>query len=866
MNQGEAVLDALAAWDEGYRQGEDLPLDSLGVSDPALLEELRLRIEKQKRLYVVLKRSAAPADGAGESGGSLPSFPGHETLSKIGQGGMGIVYKARDLQLGRIVAIKTIAEGRHASPDERARFQAEAHAVARLKHANIIAIYSIGEHERQPYLSLEFAEGGSLAIRLAHQPLATREAANLVEILAGAVHAAHQAGIVHRDLKPSNVLLTADGTPKIGDFGLAKLLDSDSGRTLSGQVMGSPSYMAPEQAEGHVKDVGPAADVYALGAILYQSLTGKPPFVGESQLDTLKLVTSTDVISPRRLRPDVPRDLDTICLKCLEKSPAQRYATARELALDLGHLSRGEPVRARRIGGARRFVKWARRHPWQTTTAATLLIAVAGFIGFNYRHNIQLRAEIGRTRAKAAESRRNYQEAGSAIQRILALLDDSRLEGIPRLMELRRDQREEALAFYERVLRQIDANDPSDPVVRADTAKALGDASGLQFRLSLNDRAKEYIQKAIGLIDGQRRERPDDVEYLLIEIDLLIKLGACEMAANQLDSALASGRTAVELAEKLARIDPGKLEHHERLALCHNNYATTLQVLSRETEAKVYYRKAIEIRQSIDPARLRGVTERLAGSLVNEGVILWHESNHQAAEDRFRQAEKLFLSVSPGARQIAGSADLALAQLYINWGGMLHQLGRFDEAIARADAGLSQVEPHLLTEPNDVEARDVCLKLHGNKAYALMGQEKHSDSAKEWLRVVELSPQPVPASYRIRLAIELQQAGEPAKALAQARLVQQGNHVTGVDCYNLAYLFALSATAAQNDRRKPAERRAQISELLIADALRWLELGGEAGVFHDSAMCEHARNDPDLALLRDREAFRKLIGAARAKP
>jgi len=445
----ETVLDALAAWDECYRRGEDPPPGSLGVSDPALLDELGRRIERQKRLYAVLEISETAADGVAAIDESLPSFPGHECLSKIGQGGMGVVYKARDQKLGRIVAIKTIAAVLHATRGQLDRFRAEAEAVARLKHPNVIPIYTIGEHQGRPYFSLEYADGGSLSQRLAQGPMAAAGAALLIETLAGAVHAAHLAGIVHRDLKPSNVLLTADGAPKVSDFGVAKLMDSDSARTLSGEALGTPSYMAPEQAEGHSNSVGPAADVYALGAILYQALTGKPPFLGESAIETLKLVVSTEVLHPRRLRPDVPRDLETICLKCLEKSPGQRYATALALAQDVGRFQRGEPVHARRLGPVRRLSKWARRHPWQTTSAATVLVAVLAFIGLTSRHNVQLRAEIGRTHAKAAEARRNYQEARSAIQAMLDRLDDRRLAGSPRLLDLRRDQREDALAFYD---------------------------------------------------------------------------------------------------------------------------------------------------------------------------------------------------------------------------------------------------------------------------------------------------------------------------------------------------------------------------------------------------------------------------------
>ncbi len=321
----DPILELLGRWEEYRRRGEEPPDDWTGAIDAGMREELDRRIQRRKRLNALIDLRNPRVGEAAAPEGPLPLFPGHETLGRIGRGGMGAVYKARDTELERIVAIKTIAEGRFASPDQRERFRDEARAVARLQHPNIIAIHAIGEHDNQPYLVLEFAEGGSLAARLVETPMAPRDAAALLETLARAVHAAHQAGVVHRDLKPSNILLTAQGVPKVSDFGLAKLMDADGGRTVTGQVMGSPSFMAPEQAEGRSKQVGPAADVYALGSILYQALTGRPPFLGESQIETLKLVVSNEVVPPRRLRPDVPRNLETICLKCLEKEPSRRY-------------------------------------------------------------------------------------------------------------------------------------------------------------------------------------------------------------------------------------------------------------------------------------------------------------------------------------------------------------------------------------------------------------------------------------------------------------------------------------------------------------------------------------------------------------
>ena len=294
----------------------------------------------------------------------LISIDGYDVVEQLGRGGMGVVYKARDKALGRFVALKMIAAGRNAEPKHRERFQVEARAAARLQHPNILQIYNVDEYEGSPYLAIEYAEGGSLADRIAAKPLPTGEAARLTETLARAVDAAHRSGVVHRDLKPSNVLLTADGTPKIGDFGVAKLLDDDSVRTLAGDPIGTPSFMAPEQAQGRLGEVGPAADVYSLGAILYQLLTGYPPFLGGSTRETLNMVVSQDVRPPRDMRPEVSKDLETICLKCLRKEPAKRYATAEALADDLSRFLTDRPILARRTSAPEQLWRWSRRNRW----------------------------------------------------------------------------------------------------------------------------------------------------------------------------------------------------------------------------------------------------------------------------------------------------------------------------------------------------------------------------------------------------------------------------------------------------------------------------------------------------------------------
>jgi tetratricopeptide (TPR) repeat protein len=320
--------------------------------------------------------ASLPPDGR-SSGAAAPggSPDGYEILGELGRGGMGVVYKAQQTRLGRLVALKMILSGSHASSTDLERFRTEAKAIARLQHSHIVQIYEVGEHGGLPYFSLEFCGGGSLAHKMAGTPLVPQEAAALVEKLAHAMQAAHDRGVIHRDLKPANVLLAEDGTPKITDFGLAKKLD-EAGQTHTGVVIGTPSYMAPEQAEGKSKQLGPACDVYALGALLYDCLTGRPPFRAATSLDTLLQVVGQEPVPPSQLNAKVPRDLETICLKCLHKEPGKRYDTALELAKDLRRFQQGEPIVARPVGSVERAVKWVRRRPGAAALYAALLVGL----------------------------------------------------------------------------------------------------------------------------------------------------------------------------------------------------------------------------------------------------------------------------------------------------------------------------------------------------------------------------------------------------------------------------------------------------------------------------------------------------------
>lgn len=307
-------------------------------------------------------------------GSTVAYFGDYELLQEIARGGMGVIYKARQASLNRLVAVKMILAGHLASEAEVKRFHTEAEAAANLQHPNIVAIHEVGHHQGQHYFSMDYVEGKDLAAVAKEHPLSAARAAGCVKTIAEAVHYAHQRGTLHRDLKPQNILLDSDGQPRITDFGLAKRFQQDSKLTVSGAVIGTPAYMPPEQAAGRLDQVGPQSDVYSLGAILYHLLTGRPPFRGETPVETLRRVMDDEPLRPSKLNGKVPSDLETICLKCLEKRPERRYPSARELAEELGRFLDHRPILARPASRSRQAVAWCRRNPWALTGAAAVLI------------------------------------------------------------------------------------------------------------------------------------------------------------------------------------------------------------------------------------------------------------------------------------------------------------------------------------------------------------------------------------------------------------------------------------------------------------------------------------------------------------
>jgi WD40 repeat protein len=402
---------------------------------PAFAERLSTLFEVHRALetgrLLDLTDMGTPPGSTAWEGDPVPTGPrpvvaGYEILDELGRGGMGVVYRARHVGLNRQVALKMILAGTHAGAAQVARFRAEAEAVARLQHPNIIQIHDVGTQDGRPYLSLELVQGASLARHVNGVPQPAVQVARWVQTLARAVEAAHRKGVIHRDLKPSNILLADDGTLKITDFGLAKSMGTATGLTHTDSVLGSPSYMAPEQAEGDAKQVGPAADIYALGAILYELLTGRPPFKAATALETLEQVKTIEPVPPGRLQPGLARDLDTICLKCLEKLPIRRYTSAGALADELGRFLQHEPIIARPIGRLERCARWCRRNPILATASGLLALSLLAVVVVSAVFGLHEARAARELRAALDESRRL--SASLTLERGLTLCEQGSVD------------------------------------------------------------------------------------------------------------------------------------------------------------------------------------------------------------------------------------------------------------------------------------------------------------------------------------------------------------------------------------------------------------------------------------------------------
>jgi serine/threonine-protein kinase len=778
---------------------------------------------------------------------------------------MGVVYLARQVGLNRLVALKTVLAGPHAGPEELARFRGEAEAVARLQHPNIVQVYEVGEHDGRPYFTQEFVDGAGLDHRLREAPLAARAAAELLQTLARAVQAAHERGVVHRDLKPANVLLAADGTPKITDFGLAKRLagadgEAPTGRTRTGAILGTPGYMAPEQAAG-AKDVGPAADIYALGAILYECLSGRPPFQAATVLETLEQVRSREPVPLSRLQPHLPRDLQTICHKCLQKDPRRRYASAGELADDLRRFLGGEPIRARRVSARERLARWARRRP-----AAAGLIAVSGLaalallLGLLW-HNDRLRREAQRAEAgeQAAQQQRrradaDYRQARQALEKMLRRLDDKRLAEVPRLRELREGLLEDTLAFYQSIL---EGQESADPAVRLDTAIAHLQVGKIRYLLGRPEPARVAFDRARALLEGLAAERPNDLDCRSHLADCYAHLAVW---GGRIDEAEGWHQKAVALREELHRARPKSPDWAFYLTQAQNNLAGLYQGAGRRDRAEEHYTRALRLQDQLAREHPDNAPYRIALAETSINLALLHSQNgrRDRAEEVYSKTRSLLETLLAG-REGDLNFLTSLTALYVNYGELLKGTGHHDEALALCTRGVDLLEPVFRREPRHVVLRARLFKCHGLRAMIYYEKGRYPESVKDWDRVIELVEEPRLSRYRYFRGFTLTLAGKHARAAADVKAVTDWSVFSPGELHVMAGVCAAYVREVRDDARLSAAERGRLAEEHGARAVRLLRKAAAAGHFQGWSGALQLWLDEDLAPLLARADFQQLM-------
>jgi serine/threonine protein kinase/Flp pilus assembly protein TadD len=853
-----------------------------------------------------------------------PTIPGYEVLTELGRGGMGVVYKARQLNLDRVVALKVLQIGGGASDQELARFRREAEAIARLPHPNIVQIHDVGEHNGRSYLALEYVEGGSLAQRLGGVPQVPATAAHLVETLARAMHHAHERGIVHRDLKPANVLLQEEGSPrrkdakedqeeekdrrgkepsalvssfaplrlcerfscipKITDFGLAKLLELPGLTQSEGAVLGTPSYMPPEQAQGQSGDVGPAADVYSLGAILYEMLTGRPPFRGATLLDTLAQVMADDPVAPRYLQPKVPHDLETICLKCLHKEPGRRYATALALAEDCAAFLRGEPIKARPTPLWEQMLKWARRRPAAAALAGTSALAVLVVVVLVLTANARLREQRRLAEEKSHEAQTNLLEAQEQRRRAVAHLRKAcdavdlmltrvgydSLAPLPYMEATRRALLEDALHFYQDLARE----EPADVELRHEWGRVHRRLGKVCQMLGDLENAEQRFRGALAVHEQLAADFPGVPAYRQELGASYNNLGVLLNGRNQPEQAEQALRQALELQEKLVANQPKDPDNRLTLGESYDALGIVLDRLQRIREAEQALRHAGEWLGAlvVDYPDVRDYQYSRANNNLNLAVFLARHGRRPEAEPAFRDDLDFWTrrtDESPTTPRFRARQALSC----YNLSNLLIEEGQFLEAekLLRRSLDLRKkladdfpsVPGHHTSLGDTLHKLALLLRDRGDIAAAAPLWEQAIDQYRAALKVN-------PDAVELRRSLFLN-----CWNLADARL-RLGEHPSAArlagelpsffldsweDGYHATRLLARCAGLAEKDAGLAEEQRRPLAHEYAKQAVQMLREAIRRG-YKDVRFIQ---DDRILDVLRDREDFQQLLAELEKK-
>jgi serine/threonine-protein kinase len=875
-------------------QAQVLHREAPAAAPPATVAYTAAELARKYNRHTALADTGEAVDAVA---GTL--IAGYQILETLGRGAMGVVYKARQPRLQRLVALKMILSGSHAGNEDLARFHSEAAAVAQLQHPNIVQIYEVGDDGGRPFFSLEYVDGTSLDKVAQQETLPLRAAASLIQKLALAMDYAHQRGIVHRDLKPANVLLAADGTPKITDFGLAKRFTDDSGQTRTGTVLGTPSYMSPEQAEGKPACVGPPCDVYALGAILYDLLTGRPPFRGTTPLETLDQVRTREPVPPLQLQPGLPRDLETICLKCLQKDVSQRYHSAAALAEDLGRFLDGTPIRARPVSRLEHLWHWSKRNPGTAGLSAAVILVVLIWaitssvlawqiklqmdetdeqrqLAVMHEREAQQQAVLAKQNEEQARRQRLIAEknekrardtAQASVQQMVQLgeLLHKRLQArslsVDAGPEVRR-LREDVLGTLRKALGNLGQDLErvgTSPFARLATCQAMGD---LLARLGQSEEAlhvyKQGHELAKRLAEAATNNKMNDVARANLGI-MLLRLGNVALdPGGDARRAQSYYRQARDLhldvfnhprSDFYSPIDAKRILSHDDVHL-----GRALLALGRADEARTYFQEALTYREAWATAEPKSVEPH---GYVREaetwlGVAAGQRADAKNVEEHFARA---LLIGEELVRRFPKSANFQqdVAEMLGEQGDALFRLDKVPEAGKAYQNSLRSLELVLPLKRDDLSPQRLLARTHERLAAVAIHQGMRAEADKHYqtalglraeLLQVETNSPARQANYLLALA----RAGKHADAAAGASKLRPRLTQSTQLLLQLARCWAHCATASQKDH-------------CAAQALEALRTATNDD-YKDAVVLE---TDVDLQALRDVPDLQALIARIKSR-